>query len=181
MLAKVSVYIATSLDGFIARKDGNIDWLTNSANQSGEDYGYQDFIDSIDVVVMGRNTYETALTFEAWPYTPKRVLVLSTRALKIPDRLPKNVTVQNASPTILLESLSADGATHLYIDGGNTIQRFLAAGLVDELTITRIPVLLGGGLPLFGSIDHDINLQHLETKVFANSFVQSKYQMLKAG
>jgi dihydrofolate reductase len=179
MRAKVSVYIATSLDGFIARKDGSINWLTDSANQSGEDYGYQHFIDSIDVIVMGRNTFETALTFEAWPYTHKRVVVLSTRMLKLPDRLPKNVAVQNASPLMLLESLSADGATHLYIDGGNTIQRFLAAGLVDELTITRIPILLGDGLPLFGSIGREMRLEHLETKAFSNGLVQSKYRVIK--
>jgi dihydrofolate reductase len=178
MRAKVSVYIATSLDGFIARQDGSIDWLTNIPNPSGEDYGYQHFIDSIDVIVMGRNTFETALSFGEWPYT-KRVIVLSTRTIEIPDRLPKNVSVQNASPSILLESLSADGATHLYVDGGKTIQRFLAAGLVDELTITRIPILLGDGLPLFGSIEHDIHLQHLETKAFANDFVQSKYHVIK--
>lgn len=179
MTPKVSIYIATSLDGIIARKNGDIDWLADSANQNGEDYGYQHFIDSIDVIVMGRHTFETALTFKAWPYTNKRVVVLSTRTLKIPNRLPKNVTVQNASPSILLESLSGDGAAHLYVDGGNTIQRFLTAGLVDELTITRIPILLGDGLPLFGSSDHDIKLQHLETKAFANGFVQSKYRVIK--
>jgi dihydrofolate reductase len=179
MRAKVSIYIATSLDGFIARQDGSIDWLNNIPNPSGEDYGYQDFIDSIDVIVMGRNTFEMALTFEAWSYTHKRVVVLSTHAIKIPDRLPKNVAVQNVSPLTLIESLSKEGTTHLYVDGGNTIQRFLAAGLIDELTITRIPILLGDGLPLFGSIEQDIQLQHLETKVFANGLVQSIYRVLK--
>jgi dihydrofolate reductase len=180
MQTKVSVYIAASLDGFIARKDGSIDWLDNIPNPSGEDYGYQHFIDSIDVIVIGRNSFEKVLTFETWPYTGKRVVVLSTHALEIPDRLPKNVTVQNASPLTLIESLSKEGVTHLYVDGGITIQRFLATDLVDELTITRIPILLGDGLPLFGSIEHDIQLEHLETKTFANGLVQSKYRVIKS-
>ena len=178
MPAKVSIYIATSLDGFIARSNGDIDWLHAIPNPSGEDYGYQHFIDSIDVIVMGRNTFETVLAFAEWPYT-RRVIVLSSRPIEIPDRLPKNVEVRSARPRELIESLTNEGVTHIYVDGGVTLQRFLADECVDELTITHIPILLGDGLPLFGSINHDVQLEHLETKTFSNGLVQSKYRVVK--
>ncbi len=176
MTVKTSVYIAASLDNFIARSDGSIDWLTSIPNPPGEDYGYQNFINSIDVIVMGRNTFETALSFDTWPYT-KRVIVLSSRSIEIPDRIPKNVEVRSASPRELIEALASEGATHLYIDGGVTIQRFLAADCIDELTITHIPILLGDGLPLFGSIGREVQLEHLETRSFSNGLVQSKYKV----
>lgn len=187
MKPKISVYIATSLDGFIARKNGDIDWLIDDDEppkplddpQIKEDYGYREFINSVDVLVMGRKTFEKALTFGQWPYKDKNVVVLSTGTLSIPDLLHDIVTVISMSPMDLAEYLSEQGATHIYVDGGNTIQRFIAAGLVDEMTITRIPVLIGDGIPLFGPLDKDVALTHVFTRKFENGYVQSKYRFTK--
>ena len=179
MTIKCSVFIATSLDGFIARPNGDLDWLTggNGAEES-EDYGYKEFIDSVDTLVMGRNTYELALTFEEWPYSNKQVVVLSSGSPAIPTQLAKSVAVVAQPPTALVQQLAAKGARHLYIDGGKTIQGFLRAGLIDEMTITSIPILIGEGIPLFGALERDIKLQHLATRAYASGFVQSKYSVV---
>jgi dihydrofolate reductase len=175
---KASVFIATSLDGFIARENGDLDWLTGAQSASTEqDYGYQDFMDTVDTVVMGRNTFELASTFDAWPYGGKRVVVLSSRPSAVPPHLADGVEWLSMPPRRLVEWLAAQGAAHLYVDGGKTIQGFLGAGLIDELTITRIPVLIGTGVPLFGPLDHDIRLAHIATRQFENGFVQSKYRV----
>lgn len=188
---KVSVYIATSLDGFIAREDGALDWLPGSGEdesaegESGEgesgdeDYGYYEFMKSVDVLVMGRNTYEMVLSFGDWPYGDKRVVVLSSKPLQIPDNLAQTVEASAKSPPDLAKQLEESGARHLYIDGGKTIQGFLNADLIDELIITTIPVLIGSGIPLFGPLTRDKKLRHIETRSFKNSFVQSKYQVLR--
>ena len=181
MKIKVSVFIATSLDGFIARKDGSIDWLekANTTAQAGEDCGYHEFMSSIDTIVMGRNTFEKVLSFGDWPYKDKKVIVLSTKLSAIPSHLPKTVSIISLTPSQVLEKLSSQGVKHIYIDGGNTIQRFLADNLVDEMTITRIPVLLGEGLPLFGSLTNDTLLTHLKTISYElGGFVQSKYRVI---
>ena len=176
---RCSVFIATSLDGFIARRDGDIDWLSEGsvANES-EDYGYQEFIDSVDTLVVGRNTYEKVLTFGEWPYMGKRVVVLSRGSPQVPGRLSGSVEVASASPVELAQRLEQEGARHAYVDGGKTIQGFLNAGLVQELTITRIPILIGDGIRLFGRLDRDIRFQHVETKTYPSGFVQSKYRLL---
>ena len=179
MKPKVSVYIATSLDGFIARKNGALDWLNGGDEQGAEDYGYQEFMDSVDVLVVGRKTFEKALTFGEWPYRGKKVVVLSTGAPSIPGSLHDSVTVLSSSPKDLVEHLSSQGATHLYIDGGITIQHFIAAGLVDEMIITRIPILIGDGVPLFGPLNEDVKLTHIATRQFDNGYVQSKYRFTK--
>jgi len=176
---KVSVYIATSLDGFIARKNGDLDWLNSGDEQGREDYGYQEFMNSVDVLVMGRKTFEKALTFGEWPYTGRKVVVLSTGAPSIPDSLQDSVAVLSLSPKDLVEHFSSHGPTHLYIDGGITIQHFIAAGLVDEMIITRIPILIGDGVPLFGPLNEDVKLTHIATRQFDNGYVQSKYRFTK--
>ncbi len=180
---KCSVFIATSLDGFIARRDGSIDWLmrASAGAPKGEDFGYEKFLASIDVLVMGRNTFERVLGFDEWPYGDKRIVVLSSRAIEIPAPLAASVTSSAEASGDLVGRLSAEGAQHLYIDGGVTIQRFLAAGLIDELTITVIPVLLGEGKPLFGPLDKDIPLTHIETRIFDIGFVQLVYRVAKEG
>ena len=174
MSPTVSVYIATSLDGFIARKNGEIDWL--SGGESGEDYGYAKFISDVDHVVMGRNTYEKVLTFGGWHYE-KKVLVLTSRDLTIPPELTDKVEALQLSPRELIHELGLRHSRHIYLDGGVTIQRFLRAGLVDEMTITTIPILIGEGLPLFGALDADLKLGLIQSQSFVNGFVQNKYKV----
>lgn len=176
MKPKVSIFIPVSLDGFIARKNGDLDWLEDDNAPGGEDYGYREFFESVDVIVMGRKTFAKTLTFGEWPHSGKQVVVLSTGAPAVPEQLRRGITVLALSPKDLVERLAAQGATHLYVDGGVTIQGFIAAGLIDEATITRIPVLIGEGIPLFGTLDKDIRLEHLATRAFANGYVQSKYR-----
>lgn len=179
---KASVYIATSVDGFIAREDGSVDWLPTGEGAGGEDYGYQDFMNSVDALVMGRNTYEMVLSFGgAWPYGEKPVVVLTTQQLDIPENISNTVSVLSGSPSEVVQRLAERGYQHLYIDGGKTIQGFIRAGLIQTLIITRIPVLLGSGLPLFGAIPQDINLLHHETLQFDSGFTQSKYEILGNG
>ena len=180
MTIKCSVYIATSLDGFIARKNGSIDWLIGVNDPtSTEDYGYKVFFDSVDTLVIGRNTYELVLTFGEWPYAGKNVVVLSTGSPKVPEHLAGSVEVTSLAPAELVKQLAAKGAQYLYVDGGKTIQSFLSAGLIDELTITLTPILIGEGLPLFGPLNQDLKLRHIETKAYPNGFVQNKYQLVR--
>jgi dihydrofolate reductase len=175
---KASVFIATSLDGFIARANGDLDWLAGAESASaGQDYGYQEFMDTVDTIVVGRNTFELVLTFDTWPYSGKRVVVLSSGPNAIPLHLADDVEWLSLPPRRLVERLAARGATHLYVDGGKTIQGFLNAGLINELTITRIPILIGTGVPLFGPLNHDVSLTHIATRQFENGFVQSKYRV----
>ena len=176
---RVSVYIATSLDGFIARTNGDIDWLDMATDKQGEeDYGYRAFIESVDYLVMGRNTFEKVLSFGAWPYGAKKVVVLSNRPLAVPGHLTGSVESMSGSPRAVTRRLAERGAKHLYVDGGKTVQGFLAEGLIDELIISRIPVLIGTGIPLFGPIPHDIPLRHIETRAFTGGLVQSRYEIV---
>jgi len=183
MTPKCSVFIATSLDGFIARDDGSIDWLeqANASVPPGEDCGYKQFMSSVDTLVMGRNTFDLVLTFDAWPYGKTPVVVMTHRPVALPSDVPPTVSFSSATPEALVEELGAKGARHLYVDGGRTIQSFLAAGLIDELTITVIPVLLGSGRPLFGALARDVKLAHLSTITYDFGFVQSKYRVVKGG
>lgn len=172
-LAKVSV--------FIARKNGQIDWLErlNSTLPPGEDCGYQAFFDTIDVLVMGRKTFETVLSFPSWPYGEKRVVVLSSQLNNLPSHLPKSVSVTAGSPSRIVEALSSEGAQHIYLDGGQTIHAFLAENLVNEMTITTVPILLGEGIPLFAVRQNDISLSHVSTRAYINGFVQGQYRIQK--
>lgn len=174
---KCSVFIATSLDGFIARPDGGIDWLLEATATApkGEDFGYAAFAATVDALVMGRLSFEQALGFEAWPYGDMRVVVLSSRGVQVPEHLQGTVETTAEAPADLVQRLQGQGLRHLYIDGGVTIQRFLAAGLIDEMTVTLIPVLLGEGRPLFGPIGRDVALEHVASRSFANGFVQLVY------
>ncbi|WP_067464670.1 dihydrofolate reductase family protein [Actinomadura macra] len=169
-----SVFIATSLDGYIARADGDIEWLTSRGEQAS-DAGYEEFAAGIDTLVMGRGSYEKVLTFGAWPYAGKRVVVLSTR---LPEDADPRITVVRDLDA-LVKDLAAHGARHVYADGGRVVQAFLRAGLLDDLTVTTIPVLLGGGLPLFGALDRDIDLAHRSTRVLGAGLVQSTYAIAR--
>ncbi len=168
-----TAFIATSLDGYIARPDGAIDWLP-VPEEGGDDYGYNEFIESVDAIVMGRNTYELVLTFGGWHYT-KPVLVLSTQGVSVAPELVSKVHQASASPREVLDFCKARGWKSLYVDGGVTIQRFLAAGLMDRLIVTRVPVIIGSGLPLFGAVPTDVNFSHVRTQAYNNGLVQSEY------
>ena len=169
-----SVFIATSLDGFIARPNGAIDWLPHD---STEDYGYDPFMASVDAVVMGRLSYETVLGMGGWFYGTKPVYVLSSRPMLPPA--PEGATVVRlaGAPEEVAADLTRRGVRDAYIDGGVTIQRFLRAGLIRRVIITRIPVLLGTGRPLFGELAADIRLAHLRTQSWPSGLVQSEYRI----
>jgi dihydrofolate reductase len=170
-MPKASVFIATSLDGFIARTDDGLDWLPAGG---GEPHGYDEFMATVDALVIGRRTFEVVLAFDSWPYGDKPVYVLSTRPL---PPVPAGAVVERMSgtPTEIMSELGTRGVGHVYVDGGVTIQGFLRAGLIQRLVITRIPVLLGAGIPLFGPLERDIVLRHLWTRHFASGMVQSEY------
>lgn len=180
MALTCSVFIATSLDGFVAREDGRIDWLeaANASLPPGEDCGYREFIAGIDALVLGRRSFERLLAFASWPYGELPVAVLSRRPLVIPEGLPPSVRATQETPAELVARFAADGARHLCVDGGQTVQSFLAAGLIDELTLTVVPVLLGRGRPLFGPLAGDVALAHLGTRSWPFGFVQSRYRVL---
>lgn len=174
---KTSVFIATSLDGYIAREDGSIDWLT-AFQGGGEDFGYREFIQTIDAVVMGRGTFETVMGFEGW--TPGQpTIVLTSRPSPVPRHLGALVEMMSGTPAQVVDRLAARGMNHLYVDGGETITRFLRAGLIDEIIVSRIPVLIGSGIPLFGRLDHDVRLRHLSTREYPVGLVQSRYEVLR--
>ena len=181
-VAKCSVFIATSLDGFISRADGSIDWLeqANSRVPKEEDCGYEQFMSTVDALVMGRHTFELARSFGEWPYRQTPVFVLSRSMTSLPGSVPKTVHLCNEAPVTLVARLSGQGMKHLYIDGGLTIQRFLSDALIDEITITRIPVLIGSGRPLFGPLSADVCLEHISTRTFDFGFVQTRYRVVKA-
>lgn len=173
------VFIATSLDGFIARPNGEIDWLPVPQDGDAEDYGYHAFIDGVDAIVMGRHSYEKVLSFGQWPYN-KPVVVLSSRNLQVAPALADRIVVMAGDPSAVVQQCVARGWQSLYVDGGVTIQRFLAAGLVDRLIVTRVPVLLGEGLPLFGPLPADLPLTHVRTQAYANGLVQSEYRVRRS-
>mgnify|MGYP001547731545 CR=1 FL=1 len=180
MRPRTSVFIATSLDGFIARPDGAIDWL-DEANETitpGEDCGFAEFFATVDTLVMGRGTFESVLHLPQWFYGDKPLVVLSQSLTSLPEEAPASVSLSSEGIEPLLERLASLGRKHLYIDGGKTIQSFLRAGLIDELTITRIPVLLGRGLPLFGDIESDVRLRLISSKSWDFGFVQDHYRVV---
>jgi len=176
MPLKVSVYIAASLDGFIARKNGELDWLP-APTEGGEDFGYAEFMSTIDHIVMGRNTFEKVLTFGGWHYD-KKVIVLTSQPLTLAPELIGKVETLHLSPRELIHELEQRHVRHIYLDGGVTIQRFLREGLIDEMIITTIPILISEGLPLFGKLERDIKLELLQSNAYPNGLVQNKYKVL---
>ena len=171
---KISVFVGTSVDGFIARPNGELDFLPPGG---GEPHGYNEFIATVDAIVIGHKTFETVLAMEDWPYEKKRVVVLSSRAVDL-SKARGAVEQMGGSPAEIVAQLAASGAHHLYIDGGITVQGFLRAGLVQRLVITRVPVLIGEGIAVFGSLPHDVRLRHVATRSYASGLVQSEYQVV---
>jgi dihydrofolate reductase len=130
-------------------------------------------------MVMGRHTYEFVSEFGKWYYGDLPVYVLSSRGVESPGKLEKTVSTISGSPTEVAKQLADLGFSHLYVDGGKTIQSFLSEGLIYQMTITQVPILLGSGIPLFGRLPHDIKLDHLKTKSYANGLVQSRYEVMR--
>jgi dihydrofolate reductase len=170
-----SVFIGTSVDGFIARRNDDLDFLPPGG---GEPHGYNEFIATVDAIVIGRKTFEKVLTLGPWAYGRKRVVVLSSRPLDLSAAVGGVVEQMSGPPAEIVSRLAASGAHHLYIDGGVTIQRFLRAGLIQRLIITRVPVLIGEGVPLFGTLPRDIPLRHVATRHYPSGLVQSEYQVI---
>jgi dihydrofolate reductase len=168
------VYIATSIDGYIANSDGGIEWLHDQPNPTNSDYGYSEFIKNIDALIMGRNSFEKVRTFEEWPYKEK-VFVLSSILTEVPAELIDKVEFISGSPKEILSNINSRGFKSLYIDGGLVVQSFLAEDLIDELIVTRIPILLGGGIPLFGTLNEPLKFTHINTEVYDNALVKSHY------
>ena len=167
------VYIATSIDGFIAGKNGELDWLPAP---SAEDKSFEIFMESIDALVMGRNTYEMVLSFEGpWPYS-KKVFVLTNSLKEIDQKLSGKVELISGELKDLIKTLNEKGYNNLYVDGGRTIQGFLKENLIDEITITTIPVILGDGIPLFRPMDLKISFEHCSTKMLDNGLITSHYK-----
>lgn len=171
---KASVFVGISVDGFMARADGALDFLPSGG---GEPHGYDEFMSTVDALVIGRKTYETVLGFDTWPYGEKPVFVLSTRELA-PPPAGAIVTWMTGEPKKIASELEARGVHHIYVDGGITIQGFLRAGLIQRLVITRVPVLIGTGIPLFGATAHDIQLRHIATRHYLSGLVQSEYEVV---
>ncbi len=176
-IARAVAFVATSLDGFIAREDGSLDWLdaANAELPEGADSGFAEFLAGVDTLVMGRASFDTVRGFDEWPYDGLRVIVLTHRPLDLPEDFPAEVESSSEEPIALLTRLAAEGATCVYVDGGRTVQAFLAADAIDEITITTIPVLLGAGRPLFGALPGDVPLLHKDTRVYPWGYVQSTF------
>jgi dihydrofolate reductase len=172
MTISASVFIGTSVDGFIARPNGELDFLPEGG---GEPHGYDEFIASVDAIVIGRKTFETVLAFPVWPYGEKRVVILSNRTVDLTAVRGGLVEQMAGPPAEIVSKLAASGAHHLYVDGGVTIQGFLRAGIIQRLVITRVPVLIGEGIPLFGALPRDVKLRHVATQHYPSGMVKSEY------
>lgn len=170
-----SVFVGTSVDGFIARLNGSFDFLPEGG---GEPHGYNEFFASVDVLVIGRKTFEVVLTLPEWPYRDKKVIVLSTRKLDFSKAPAGLVEQMRGSPREIVSKLEARGIRHVYVDGGITVQRFLRDGLIQRLIITRVPVLIGEGIPLFGSLPKDVRLEHVKTQHYPSGLVKTEYRVI---
>lgn len=172
------VYIATSLDGFIATPEGGIEWLEDVPNPFGSDFGFSEFIARVDAIVMGRVTFEKVLTFDHWPY-PIPVVVISSTLQEPPPALEGKVWIESGPVEEVIARLNARGLRNLYIDGGRVIHACLRLDLIDELIVTRFPKLLGCGIPLFGELGVTLDFIHVETVVIENHLVKSRYRRVR--
>lgn len=171
------VFIATSLDGYVAGTDHRLDWLMKQPTE-GEEQGYDEFMDSVDGLVMGRGSYETVLGFGEWPYK-KPVFVMSKTLSQsdVPEALQSSVHITDLEPAELMQELAEKGWVAAYIDGGRVVQSFVRAGLIEDFIITTVPVLIGDGIRLFGDIESDIDLEFVSVKSFPSGLVQTKYRV----
>jgi dihydrofolate reductase len=171
---KLSVFCGVSIDGFLARPNGALDFLDAGGQ---EPHGFEEFFSSVDVMVIGRKTFEVVLGFGSWAYGTKPVVVLSNQPLDFSSVQDGVVEQMSGEPAEIVTRIKARGFQHAYVDGGITIQRFLAAGLIDRLIITRVPVLIGAGIPLFGPLPHDVSLRHITTRTYKGGLVQTEYEI----
>ncbi|WP_027864318.1 dihydrofolate reductase family protein [Massilia alkalitolerans] len=172
------VFIATSLDGYIARPDGDIGWLLQR-DDPAEDHGYGDFIADKDAIVMGRGSYEKVLGFDPWPYElPVVVLSAQLAGTPVPAALRGKVRFSSAAPADAMAELESQGVRRVYVDGGRLVQSFIRAGLVEDMVLTTVPVLIGAGRPLFGTLPHDLDLSLVASRSFPSGLVQSTYRFL---
>jgi dihydrofolate reductase len=176
---KTSVFVGVSVDGFLARANGELDFLDAAGS---EPHGYEEFIATVDTIVMGRKTFEIVMGFGVWPFGERRVVILSNKPLDLSAASARGGRVEQLSgpPAEIASRLSAERAQHVYVDGGVTIQGFLRAGLIQRLVISRVPVLIGSGVPLFGALPHDVSLRHVASKSFQGGLVQSEYEVIAA-
>ncbi|MCJ8345756.1 dihydrofolate reductase family protein [bacterium] len=169
------VFIAASIDGYIADKNGAIDWLHSIPNPEASDMGFLDHFERIDALLMGRKTLEVVCSLDVeWPYS-KPVFVLSHSMTSIPQAYQDKVFLVKGPLKDILKDLKNKGYKNLYIDGGVTIQNFLKEDLIDEMVITTIPILLGGGSPLFGDLTEALNFKHIKAKRYADAIVQNYF------
>jgi dihydrofolate reductase len=170
------VYIGTSIDGYISASDGNLDWLNYVPVPEGEDLGFSEFMAKVDAVVMGRKTFETLIGFGlGWCY-PKPGIILSTTLQSVPDEFTDHVQIASGTPVEIVQLAKSQGLQHLYIDGGETVRRFLREDLIDEMIITEIPLLLGGGAPLFGELEQRLGFELVESTVLLKQLVKRRYR-----
>ena len=172
---KLSVFCGVSVDGFLARRDHRVDFL-DTPDQ--EPHGYDEFMAGVNVVVIGRNTYNFVVSYGQWVYGKKPVVVLSTRPIDFSWIKDGVVEQMSGEPAGIVAQLEGRGYRHAYIDGGVTIQRFLAAGLIDRMIISKVPVLIGSGMPLFGPVPRDIPLRHVASRTFKGGLVQDEYEVV---
>ena len=179
-MAECAVFVGVSLDGFIARSNGELDWLMGEGGGDSAEYGYNEFIAGIDAIVMGRKTFEKVLKFDKWYYGNKRVVILSHKPIDLSVAQARGGIVERMGgpPPEIVAKLADSGAKRLYVDGGITIQEFLRTGLIHRLIISRLPVLIGEGIPLFGSLPRDIRLSHIATRTYPGGMVQSEYHII---
>ena len=172
---KNSIFIGTSLDGYIADKYGGLDYLHAIPNPTNDDMGYHSFISSIDAIIMGRTTFETVCSFDGeWPYQVP-VFVLSNTLTEIPAAQKGKAYLAKGLLTEVLAEIRNQEFQNLYVDGGKTIQSFLQEDLIDEMIITSIPILLGGGFSLFGELTSPMLFKCVETKILVDAIVQSRF------
>lgn len=170
---KISVYIAQSIDGYIARTDDSLDWM-DRVGGFDEDYGFQKLLASIDALIIGRKTYAVASTVPD-PYPGKRVIVLSNSL----DAVKAGMELYRGDLVELSEKLHREGIRHIWVDGGSTISQFLSLQLVDEMTLSVIPIMLGSGIPLFHAIDKEIPCRLISSQSYCSGLVQQHYEIIK--
>ena len=173
------IYIATSLDGYIAGKDGDLSWLNEIPNPSNSDFGFSEFMERIDALIMGRNTFETVVGFGVWPYE-KPVFVLSNSLDKVPEGYEEKAKIIKGDLKSILAQMEELGKKNLYVDGGSVIRSFLKEDLIDEMIISRVPILLGEGIPLFGDLSESMKFKLIKTESYDETLVKCHYVRVRA-